>query len=1050
MDSSMHQPPPAVAKAPTDAASQLPNANAAALSRRLSLAQTFGAKRGSIAPNIAIGGGGGGAAILKSAPFKDEVPHDVFAEPMIATRKPGRTGALDMIRQLQTPVTPNQQPNIMDHRGSIAASQLSVATSHEDDHPHPIIPPATPLTRKQSLITPTTAHGPAGNRRLSTDHLGGLSLRLLGNTPTTPTATSPTHRSSLSTQPTLPEIGTINRHPPPTIPVVHLPPEPTDIITSPKVNLTVDSPVKEFRQFHQNIPHPATVLNLVAQEDDREVYTEFDELCNEILSTLGDFEAALEEMTLWKDDFLTQTVPANVKLQLTLLFARLFRSKSEIHEPLFELLKQVRLYSRPWMNKQYALLELEKDYQRQGNVLDVAIKKLEQLQSQMSRMKSERRVVLWERLARKMLDELVNEPQRPESADIFDEDDLVVGRGQSARSKKSSRGASAHSHSRALSGGSRNGDGEQHLGRSRQATAEEGIKAYIAQDQPSWMAKAKTLVDKFVSILKRHHPKALPKLSHLHKRPFRPPLNVKYLSSETKTLHLRTLAPPNMPQRWSLVDISKLDAEYRRQQQFSSMKSAIRNVEPRLQAGKYARLRCNSYNALHDFRHCALVEPFGRKKTQGGASKDSFSVESLFERSKGNLGVDKPVARVNTGEEADSETDSIAEEDSDFEYFTNMDPIAMNETVGKMLDMRKADVDTTGEEEAAMLNSKKGYFSLQDVMELTLLHAQQMQILQAEYEDRIQDLESHANELRKQHADAQAEHEAALKQANDRAQRLAKEYMRNVEEQQALANAAEGEDGDSSSDDDSRGEDDDGEKLKGEAVQTPSGKVDSKGVSPKKKKKAGKRGKLDRKKYGKNKPPATRIAVRRQEHLLKKPVFTSEPFGMSFMERLRWFTEEKLKNKQALQDRFTAIEIAANEERLRQLRLIRNPRGLTADGAEVLDDDDHDHDEQGGGVDTETLRAIFVPHPGQVPPPKTRDTWAEKGINLPWGGRFQASTPKEGSREGMNILNLFDVALRQNALLAKQSQSQKGTPATGGGEGRTTTDVELEKKSVKL
>ncbi|KAJ3294253.1 dimethyladenosine transferase, partial [Borealophlyctis nickersoniae] len=147
-------------------------------------------------------------------------------------------------------------------------------------------------------------------------------------------------------------------------------------------DITVDSSVDDLRHYTKKMAHPAVVLGVYPDDHNFDVYTEFDELCNELLSVVGEFETALEEMTIWKDDFLKQTVPANVKLQLTLLFAKLFRSKSDMHEPMFELIKQVRLYSRPWLNKRSALLELEKDHQRQNHVMNIAIRKLEKLQLQ--------------------------------------------------------------------------------------------------------------------------------------------------------------------------------------------------------------------------------------------------------------------------------------------------------------------------------------------------------------------------------------------------------------------------------------------------------------------------------------------------------------------------------------------------------------------------------------------------------------------------------------------------------------------------------------------
>jgi TolA-binding protein len=57
--------------------------------------------------------------------------------------------------------------------------------------------------------------------------------------------------------------------------------------------------------------------------------------------------------------------------------------------------------------------------------------------------------------------------------------------------------------------------------------------------------------------------------------------------------------------------------------------------------------------------------------------------------------------------------------------------------------------------------------------------------------ERVQDLEENLEELRKAYNEAQEDNESKLKQAHERAQRLAREYMRNVTElQQQVATAA--------------------------------------------------------------------------------------------------------------------------------------------------------------------------------------------------------------------------------------------------------------------
>lgn len=94
---------------------------------------------------------------------------------------------------------------------------------------------------------------------------------------------------------------------------------------SPRKELLVDSPISDFREVQRDFQHPALLLNILPDQKDREVFTEYDKICNEVLAALSEIEMAIEEMTLWKDDFLKQSAPSNVKLQMTLMFARVFR-----------------------------------------------------------------------------------------------------------------------------------------------------------------------------------------------------------------------------------------------------------------------------------------------------------------------------------------------------------------------------------------------------------------------------------------------------------------------------------------------------------------------------------------------------------------------------------------------------------------------------------------------------------------------------------------------------------------------------------------------------
>lgn len=104
------------------------------------------------------------------------------------------------------------------------------------------------------------------------------------------------------------------------------------------------------------------------------------------------------------------------------------------------------------------------------------------------------------------------------------------------------------------------------------------------------------------------------------------------------------------------------------------------------------------------------------------------------------------------------------------------------------------------------------------------------------------------------------------------------------------------------------------------------------------------------------------------------------------MERLRDFTENALKRRETMRESHLQAECAANEEKLKHVRLVRN---------ESVEDSD---------LQTGFIPATFMPMPGNVAT-KGRDMKVAKGILLgtifngtgivrPWGGRFKSPVKK--------------------------------------------------------
>ncbi|KAI8814958.1 hypothetical protein BJ742DRAFT_864892 [Cladochytrium replicatum] len=779
---------------------------------------------------------------------------------------------------------------------------------------------------------------------------------------------------------------------------------------------SLDSKVPEFRAFHKNIPHPAMTLNLMADESDRQVFSEFDRLCNEVLAVMGEFEASLEEMTIWKDGFLKTSVPSSVKLQLALLFSRLFRSKSDLHEPLFELLKRVRMYSRPWTDKCAALIELEKDYKRQTHVLDVAIRKLEQLHFQVLRMKGDRRLYFWERLTKRMMEYQYNAatkavdpgPTRPDTSaqdEPSSEENTVPG---TVRPQTS------------FAFGFQSID--EALRRPWTDKNKGDAIGYISEGQPTWNRKRRlrTLARRFRQIARYHFPQLKNILTRAHAHPYPHQPRILYPSMFNGTFQLCTRRIPSQRKEWSCIDLASLfpnhsvggyDTASLSRSGFFSSSSSMRDYtfeefeegwdeweeggKVEGEAKRQAHMvRSNSFDALWSLGDARQLKRLNANMLQDG-DQMVINGEQLEDAMFGNL------EEVFDGDEdgwEDEESD-ISDAGSsvdDVPYFNHDDEDIRAAVESQMFMLRQNQENGIIDGGLEIDPMGKDSFTMKDVVELTLLHAQQMQLLGHEYEKREQELLDRMQQMEADHASQIQDWKIKHQSATERIQMLAQEYKLQKEEaiqMAAIASAASAAAVRAEMAAEEAGRMDNVEEEGGDVV------IRSRyaGYGRRRRRKTGWK---DRRAMQGRRPPA---------HLHKKalpkvktPVFRGVQFSMNFMDRMRWATEQHLKHHAQLKHDVMRQEIAANEKRLKHAKLLR-PESST-----LLNE-------------TRRLPATFMPHPGQVPLPRY-EAWIERDgfKGSPWGGKFHRNAPmnRNDRTQKVNILNLFDVAMamRQHTL----------------------------------
>ncbi|KAJ3127707.1 hypothetical protein HK098_005943 [Nowakowskiella sp. JEL0407] len=773
--------------------------------------------------------------------------------------------------------------------------------------------------------------------------------------------------------------------------------------------LSVESKVSDFREFQKTLSHPAIVLNILPKwenggketgnkqpenENSMPVTNSFEKLCEELLSSLGELEVSIEEMTIWKDGFLKTTVPSGIKLQLTLLFARLFRSKSDLHEPLFELIKQVKMYSKPWMDKQTALMELEKDYKRQALVLDVAIRKLEQLQMQLLRLRSERRVHFWTRVTKRLLEytHIVEEEQALADAAALKnlndqqlEDGLTVPNTSDAHfeSKIETRGDI-----KSLSP----------FPPSSASPLKDLTKEYVFQDESLWKQQIQAKSKKLRQIVRYHFPSIKRLLTQKTFNPFPSKPYIEYPSIYNNLFKIRLRHPGETPLRraWSEINLSSKEVEkfcfisdkysFREYREGLHEEMTFFEVEKRIENSKHAR--ANSFNAvwrLGDSRR-TVEEPL-------------VALEDYEKRNKRNA-----TSRNMNELENDFESESCGSSVDDIPYFETDDEIT--DVLKHFMESRsfmrwKTDADDDANEHFGI--GEKDEFSLKEVMELTLLHAQQMQLLHHEYETRNKELSEKINELENQRISDHELYEKKLQAANERVQRMAAEYKEQQEKAAASAALALAASARTAEEIERSAEYEDNESLD-ENYRSRSQHWSRRSHWPKRKKTGWKERRMS-----KRKAP---IHLHKKTYVLKnKPVFSGAQFSMKFLERLRWFTEQNLEKRSKLAEKIITREMKRNEQRLATTNLIIGSDSGEAK-APIID--------IAGG----NLFAEFMPFPGNVPVPKHREAWVDRGIGMPWGGKFyvNAALGENAQERKINILNLFDVAMAMNQKPSSQAQ----------------------------
>ncbi|KAF6026848.1 hypothetical protein EB796_014832 [Bugula neritina] len=139
-----------------------------------------------------------------------------------------------------------------------------------------------------------------------------------------------------------------------------------------------------------------------SEEDVTEVAAEdpnkFLVLCDGVLNSTSLLHESMNNFMSVKDTLLEHTLPPSVLLTLSITSSKLFRSITDLNEPIQELIRLVRIFSTPWEEKSAALKKMHEDFHIKNRQLDVAVRRLTLLDAMAKKIAKERRLLNWEKL----------------------------------------------------------------------------------------------------------------------------------------------------------------------------------------------------------------------------------------------------------------------------------------------------------------------------------------------------------------------------------------------------------------------------------------------------------------------------------------------------------------------------------------------------------------------------------------------------------------------------------------------------------------------------
>ena len=133
-------------------------------------------------------------------------------------------------------------------------------------------------------------------------------------------------------------------------------------------------------------------------EDELKNSAKFENLVELVNTSFSEVQLTVQELLKLKDELLLNFLPPPLLFRIAVVFGNVFRAFSNLNTPVYEMLRLVKIFSAGWEKNAALLKKISDLHESKKQLLNIAIKRLANVDKKTKLFAKEKRIQNWEKL----------------------------------------------------------------------------------------------------------------------------------------------------------------------------------------------------------------------------------------------------------------------------------------------------------------------------------------------------------------------------------------------------------------------------------------------------------------------------------------------------------------------------------------------------------------------------------------------------------------------------------------------------------------------------